>query len=80
MIKQYLYDNSISVFNYFELNVGLIFKNIFYSMPDQFEEALKATLKTTSFLNSEYTSLFNNYLYENYTEVIGEDLISNNFF
>jgi len=78
LIKQYLYDDSISAFNYFDLDVGLIFKNAFYSISDQFEEALKVTSKTTSFLKSEYTSLFKNYVYNNYTEIIEEDLIKTN--
>ena len=78
LIKQYLYNESISVFNYFDLDVGLIFKNAFFGMSDEFQEALKATSKTTSFLKSEYTSLFKNYVYNNYTEVIEEDLISTN--
>ena len=40
-------------------------------MSDQFEQ----TLKTTSFLRKEYTELFKNYVYDNYTEIIEKDLI-----
>jgi len=78
LIKQYLYNESIPVFNYFYLDVGLIFKNAFLGMSDEFQEALKATSKTTSFLKSEYTSLFKNYVYNNYTQIIEEDLITTN--
>ena len=51
---------------------------VFYTMSDQFEQALKTTSKTTSFLRNEYTKLFRNYVYENYTEIIEEDLIETN--
>jgi hypothetical protein len=78
MIKQYLYNDSIPVFNLYDEDADKIFMTVFYTMSDQFEQALKTTSKTTSFLRNEYTKLFRNYVYENYTEIIEEDLIETN--
>jgi len=78
MIKQYLYNDSLPVFNLYDEDIDNIFKKVFFTMSDQFEQALKTTSKTTSFLRNEYTKLFKNYVYENYTEIIEEDLIETN--
>ena len=78
IIKQYLYNDSIPAFNYYNEDINMIFTTSFYTMSDQFEEALKTTSKTTSFLRNEYKILFKNYVYENFTEIIEEDLIKTN--
>jgi hypothetical protein len=75
MIKQYLYNDSIPVFNLYNEKIDIIFMTAFYTMSEQFEQALKTTSKTTSFLKKEYKKLFKYYVYENYTEIIEEDLI-----
>ena len=63
MIKQYLYNDSLPVFNLYDENIDNIFKTVFFTMSDQFEQALKTTSKTTSFLRNEYTKLFNSMKY-----------------
>ena len=78
MIKQYLYNDSLPVFNFYDEDINNIFKTAFFTMSDQFEQALKTTSKTKSFLRNEYTKLFKNYVYENFTEIIEEDLIETN--
>jgi hypothetical protein len=75
MIKQYLYNDSIPVFSLYDEKIDIIFMTVFYSMSDQFEQALKTTSKTTSFLRKEYTTLFKNYVYDNYTEIIEQEFI-----
>ena len=75
MIKQYLYNDSIPVFNLYDEKIDIIFMTVFYTMSDQFEQALKTTSKTTSFLRKEYTTLFKNYVYDNYTEIIEQEFI-----
>ena len=78
MIKQYLYNDSIPIFNSYDEDINVIFIIAFLTISDQFEQALKTTSKTTSFLRKEYTKLFKNYVYENFTEIIEEDLIETN--
>jgi len=78
MIKQYLYNDSIPIFNLYDEDINAIFMIAFLTISDQFEQALKTTSKTTSFLRKEYTKLFKNYVYENFTEIIEEDLIETN--
>ena len=72
--KQYLYNKFIVNYNFTEENMIFNYLQCFLNISDQFEIALKETSKTKSFLKGSFTEKFKIYFYENFTELIKNDM------
>ena len=72
--KQYLYNKSILNYNYTEELMIYNYLQCFLNISDQFEIALKETSKTKSFLKGSFKDRFSLYFYDNFTELIKNDI------
>ena len=76
--KQYLYNKSISNYNFSDEQMINNYLQCFLNISDQIEIAIKEISKTKSFLQDSFKDKFRLYFYRNYTELIKNDLKSNN--
>ena len=72
--KQYLYNKSILNYDYTEDLMIYNYLQCFLNISDQFENAIKETSKTKSFLEGSFKTNFRLYFYRNFTELIKGDL------
>ena len=72
--KQFLYNKSIINYNYKEEQMIYNFLQCFLNISDQFEISLKEISKTKSFLKDSFKDRFRLYFYDNFTELIKNDI------
>ena len=71
IVKSFLYNNSIPIY---ETDSIEPFINIFYDISDYIEKTVIETSKTESFLRGQYRKNFINYLYDDFSELIKDDI------
>ena len=77
IVRQFFFNESIIIL---ENNYGENIDNFmlcFLDMTKEFDQALKETSKTNSFLKDDYKKLFKRYIYENFTEIMLKDIEQN---
>jgi hypothetical protein len=75
--KQYLYNKSIVNYNTSEEQMIYNYLQCFLNVSDQIEIAIKEISKTKSFLQGSFKEKFKLYFYQNYTELIKNNLKAN---
>ena len=79
VLKSFLFNNSIPIFNHVGENEILHqFLYEFYNESNSFEETILATSKSDSFLDNDFKYQFYDYLYNDYSELVKSDLNDTN--
>ena len=75
VLKSFLFNNSIPIFNQVEEEEILRqFLNEFYNESNSFEETILATSKSDSFLDKDFKYKFYEYLYDDYSELVKNNI------